>query len=87
MGWSHNPAFMRYGETWKASRRVLHQLLHEAAAKRYIPQQTRHNVEFLRNLLQKPQDFYDHVRLYVKPLRCYISTQAPGPQCCSREYS
>ncbi|EJD42953.1 cytochrome P450 [Auricularia subglabra TFB-10046 SS5] len=61
MGWDWATSLMRYGERWRANRRVVHYFFHERASKRYHSLQTRTNLEFLLALLDAPRGFMHHI--------------------------
>ncbi|EJD42950.1 cytochrome P450 [Auricularia subglabra TFB-10046 SS5] len=55
-------SLMRYGERWRANRRIVHYYFHEQASKRYHDSQTRMNLAFLLALLDTPRHFMQHIR-------------------------
>ncbi len=51
-----------YGVRWRTWRKAFHENLHPAAAHKYRPLELKAARLFLKNLLETPQDFYEHVR-------------------------
>lgn len=62
MGWWWNTGLMPYGPWWRQHRRVLRHFFSEGASKAYYELQQRNNIQFLRSLLDAPDDVCDHVR-------------------------
>ncbi|KAG6895218.1 hypothetical protein C0992_002520 [Termitomyces sp. T32_za158] len=56
MGWGYNLAFMPYGESWRRSRRLLHQELHPAAVIRFQPHVLKATRGLLRRLMVSSDD-------------------------------
>jgi cytochrome P450 len=54
--------FIPYGARWRSLRRGLHAHLHPAASKAYRPLEQRAVHHLLRNLLQSPEMFAQHLR-------------------------
>lgn len=52
--------FGQYGDTWRAHRRLFHQALEGAAAKRFQPQTLKHAHDLIRRLLEEPETFAGH---------------------------
>jgi hypothetical protein len=65
MGWDYDFALMHYSDRWRVHRRMFHQYMNEHAAQEYRPLQERHTHTLLRNFLQTPDKFLDHIRLSV----------------------
>lgn len=64
MGWAWSLPMMEYGETWRAHRRLFRKAFEDKEAnKLHRPHQVKANYELLRNLLDNPRDWYDHLRL------------------------
>ncbi|KDQ54011.1 hypothetical protein JAAARDRAFT_113130, partial [Jaapia argillacea MUCL 33604] len=63
MKWDRVFSLMRYGPQWREYRRVFHQHFNQLAVHKYQDVQARESRAFLRRLLEKPEDFYDHIRL------------------------
>ncbi|KDQ53918.1 hypothetical protein JAAARDRAFT_416633 [Jaapia argillacea MUCL 33604] len=63
MGWSWNFSFLPYGPKWRNHRRVFHQYFNQHAIEPYKPIQLRESRAFLRRLLDKPEEFGDHICL------------------------
>ncbi|KAJ7226387.1 cytochrome P450 [Mycena rebaudengoi] len=59
MGWDFNVAFMKYGDTWRANRRLLRQAFTPA---NYQPLELAATRTLLGRLLDSPDAFYDHLR-------------------------
>ncbi|KAJ3761410.1 cytochrome P450 [Lentinula raphanica] len=54
--------FVRYGETWRRMRRAAHQGLHQNAVEKYKPIQAKEVLLLLNDLLQRSDEWVDHVR-------------------------
>ena len=54
--------FIPYGARWRTLRRGLHAYFHPAASKAYRPLEQRAVHRLLRNLLQSPENFSQHLR-------------------------
>ncbi|KAJ3548586.1 hypothetical protein NM688_g5274 [Phlebia brevispora] len=66
IGWDFNIAFMGYGERWRAARRAFHQHFRPDAVVDYLPKTTKWVREFAKLLLDKPDDFMEHINQYAK---------------------
>lgn len=66
MGWGFNVAIMRYGERWRANRRLSHQSFRPSAALAYRPTQLLKIHQYLRSLLQTPDEFDTLTRTWVQ---------------------
>ncbi|KAJ7485833.1 cytochrome P450 [Mycena latifolia] len=62
MGWDFNFGSMRYGDQWRACRRLFTDRFNTNAARSFRPQEIRATHELLRRLLDRPMDFVDHLR-------------------------
>lgn len=80
---------MHYGQDWRNHRREFHKLLNASALARYQPIFDDEIPLFLGKLQQRPEDFLDHMREYVKipftfPYRRYrvpsIHLHGPEPE-------
>ena len=60
MDWA--TGFMPYGDRWRSTRRGLHANLHPGASKAYRPHEQHAVHHLLRNLLQSPESFPQHLR-------------------------
>jgi cytochrome P450 len=56
--------FMSYGKDWRAVRRVSHSLLNAGSSKKYEPVQDLESRQLLCDLLDDPDNFYEHNRRY-----------------------
>ncbi|KAF8959259.1 cytochrome P450 [Flammula alnicola] len=65
MGWEGNVALMSYGNDWRIHRKICQQNFRQDAAPKYYPIQLDKVKEFLRGLLESPERFEDHGKLYV----------------------
>ena len=54
--------FLPYGARWRTLRRALHAHFHPAASKAFRPLEQRAVHRLLRNLLQSPESFSQHLR-------------------------
>ncbi|KAJ7053961.1 cytochrome P450 [Mycena amicta] len=62
MGWDFNLGFMRYGDKWRAYRRMMHQYFRREAALTYRPTHLNKIHDMLRGLLSSPNEFRAHIR-------------------------
>ncbi|KAF8811261.1 cytochrome P450 [Phlegmacium glaucopus] len=62
MGWDFSFGHMRYGDRWKAHRRMFHRQFQQSVAPVYWPIQRREAHALLRRLLQTPDDLVYHLR-------------------------
>ncbi|TFK34708.1 cytochrome P450 [Crucibulum laeve] len=62
MGWEWSFAHMRYGENWRAHRKIFHQQFQQSVAPTYWPLQIKEAHSLLRRLLRAPQDLTVHMR-------------------------
>ncbi|KAJ7065510.1 cytochrome P450 [Mycena amicta] len=62
MGWHGSLAFMKYGDLWRAHRKMMHDSFNVTAAKQFRPQETAAAHELLRNLLRDPDNVMPHFR-------------------------
>ncbi|KAJ7069771.1 cytochrome P450 [Mycena amicta] len=62
MGWDFNLGFMRYGDKWRAYRRLMHQYFRREAAVTYRPTHLNKIHDMLRGLLSSPNEFRAHIR-------------------------
>ena len=70
MGWQWNLGFKRYGASWREHRRGFHQYFNSTAVESYVTVLEPYGVKFLEGLLQRPDNFDDLTRLYVKYFIC-----------------
>ncbi|EIW84460.1 cytochrome P450 [Coniophora puteana RWD-64-598 SS2] len=54
----------RYGDVWRAYRRLFQQCLRQDIAKTFRPAQSQRAHELVENLATTPEQFYDHIRRY-----------------------
>ncbi|KAL0951326.1 hypothetical protein HGRIS_008031 [Hohenbuehelia grisea] len=64
-GWHWNFAHMRYNEVWRKHRKTFHRDFNANAVERYYPTQMKATHDLLRNLLNSPQKFTDHVKTHA----------------------
>ncbi|KAJ7814516.1 hypothetical protein B0H14DRAFT_2522208, partial [Mycena olivaceomarginata] len=62
MGWDFGIGFMKYGDRWRAHRRILHEAFNIAAVKQFQPQELAATHRLLLRILQDPRDIMDHFR-------------------------
>ncbi|KAJ7873152.1 cytochrome P450 [Mycena leptocephala] len=62
MGWDFNFGLMKYGEHWRAHRRLFHSVFHTEAARLFRPKELTASHELLRRVLHNPDGFMDHLR-------------------------
>ncbi|KAK0236165.1 cytochrome P450 [Armillaria nabsnona] len=61
-GWNFSFAFMRYSDWWRMHRRMFHQYFQPRALPSYYPAQLKATSVLLRQLLQSPDNLFQHVR-------------------------
>ncbi|KAH8431937.1 cytochrome P450 [Aspergillus melleus] len=59
---------MRYGPTWRITRKLTHGLLNIVNSKNYIPYQVLENKQMLYEFLTRPDGFLNHIRRYSNAL-------------------
>lgn len=59
MGWDFNVAFMRYSESWRAHRRIIHQWLRPDAVAAYHSLLASSVGRLLNRILDDPEDAYE----------------------------
>ncbi|KAH9478395.1 Cytochrome P450 monooxygenase 98 [Psilocybe cubensis] len=64
MGWDFNVALMPYGDMWRQHRRICQQNFNPQAVRKYESLQTEKVQRFLRSLLETPQDFETHNKIF-----------------------
>ncbi|KAJ7722332.1 cytochrome P450 [Mycena metata] len=62
IGWDFNFTFFKYGEKWRAHRRLFSETLNSAGSRRFRPQQLTAARKMLHGLLATPDDFIAHFR-------------------------
>ncbi|PSR72560.1 hypothetical protein PHLCEN_2v11553 [Hermanssonia centrifuga] len=62
-GFGWGLAFQRYNTEWRDARRVFHQEFHPQAVRRFRDTEEKSTHQFLRNLLDHPDDVMAHLRL------------------------
>ena len=74
MGWQRNVPFMEYGHGWRLHKRVCQQNLRQEAEYQYNPVLIAKMRLFLRGLLNTPDDFEQHNKLFSPTYysHCYI---------------
>ncbi|KAF7350121.1 Cytochrome P450 [Mycena venus] len=68
MGWDFNVAMMKYGDEWRAHRRLFNQRFTAKASLQYRPQQLAATHELLRRFLHAPDDFMAHFRQWASEI-------------------
>ena len=61
---SQSMALLPYGTEWREQRKLAHVALNPGAVKEYIPIQEEQSTLLNKALLEDPDDFFAHVRLY-----------------------
>ncbi|KZT04888.1 cytochrome P450 [Laetiporus sulphureus 93-53] len=64
LGWEFSLVILRYGQRWRAQRRLFHQAFRPEAVLSYRPVIASKAKQLLLNLLQSPEAFIDHARNY-----------------------
>ncbi|KAJ7498244.1 cytochrome P450 [Mycena galericulata] len=62
MGWDFGIGFMKYGDRWRAHRKMFHEAFNVGASKRFHPQQRVAAHEFLRRISHDPENVMGHLR-------------------------
>lgn len=65
MGFTWAFSLMPYGSWWRRHRKAFHQYFYPNAAAHYIPKQMSEARKTLVRLLEEPNEFMDHIRVYV----------------------
>ena len=53
---------MRYNSFWKEARKLFQREWHPQAVQRFRPIVAKSSHQFLKNLLEEPDHFYEHIR-------------------------
>lgn len=65
MGWDWSFALYRYGPKWKFARRLFHHHFNNKVLPDFEPRQKKATYELLHRLAENPDNFLEHIRLYV----------------------
>ncbi|KAJ7281442.1 cytochrome P450 [Mycena rebaudengoi] len=65
MGWDFALGLMRYGEKWRAHRRMFHNSFNQGAAQNFHPKELVVAHRVLQRLVQDPEHFMEHFRQYA----------------------
>ncbi|KAL3485851.1 cytochrome P450 [Aspergillus germanicus] len=65
--------FMEYGPQWRTIRKYSHNLLNSQTAVKYQPVQDFESLQLMYDLLQTPDDFYQHNRRYASSVIMYLT--------------
>ncbi|KAG1743483.1 cytochrome P450 [Suillus lakei] len=63
-GLDFNTILMKYGARWRCQRRIFHQAFRAEAALVYRPMQQRKAQQLIRDMLNTPEEFVNHVHAY-----------------------
>ncbi|KAG2111960.1 cytochrome P450, partial [Suillus discolor] len=63
-GFGFNTILMRYGARWRRQRRIFHQAFKAEAALCYRPMQRRKAEQLIRDMLDTPEEFLNHVHVF-----------------------
>jgi len=66
MGWTNMVSLLRHDDKWRLHRRICQQNFRKAEAHKYHPLQVRKVHEMLQGLLETPQDFDDHNKMWYR---------------------
>ncbi|EIM86329.1 cytochrome P450 [Stereum hirsutum FP-91666 SS1] len=72
-GWDLNFAFMRYGPSWRAHRRIVHQYFRSDAMEKFYPLLVCRNNQLLQNLLRDPENVVDQLKHHAGSLPMKLS--------------
>ncbi|KDQ14673.1 hypothetical protein BOTBODRAFT_159106 [Botryobasidium botryosum FD-172 SS1] len=65
MGWARVASSCPYNETWRRYRKLMHTIIHKGAIQKYHPWLERDARVCLSQLLESPERFLEHVRLFA----------------------
>jgi cytochrome P450 len=65
MGFDWTITLMPFGTFWQDHRRLFHREMNPEAVKRFRPQEQNAVLQFLHHLLDRPEAFVQHIRLFV----------------------
>ena len=65
MNFSWFTSLLPYGPVWRQHRKIYQQYFHNNIAARHVPKQLAETRKTLFRLLENPETFRDHIRLYV----------------------
>jgi cytochrome P450 len=65
MGFDWTISLMPFGTFWQDHRRLFHREMNPDAVKRFRPHEQKAVHEFLHHLLDRPEAFVQHIRLFV----------------------
>ncbi|KAJ7840998.1 cytochrome P450, partial [Mycena leptocephala] len=68
MGWDFNVAMMKYGDEWRAHRRLFSQGFTPKESLKYQPKQLTGTHQLLRRFLRAPDDFMNHFRHWASDI-------------------
>lgn len=68
-GWDLNFAFMRYGPSWRAHRRIVHQHFRSDAMDKFYPLLVCRNNQLLQNLLRDPDNVVDQLKQCARQIQ------------------
>lgn len=63
-GFGFNTILMKYGARWRCQRRIFHQAFRAEAALSYRPMQQRKVQQLIRDMLDTPEEFRNHVHVF-----------------------
>nr|BAL05181.1 cytochrome P450 [Phanerodontia chrysosporium] len=80
VGFDWNITVSEYGPYWRDSRRAFAHAFHPHAVARYRPAELKATHQFLRDLLNEPEDFHGRIRYLVDliPILKYVPEWFPG---------
>ncbi|KAI1324282.1 putative cytochrome P450 [Xylariaceae sp. FL0255] len=75
---------MRYGQTWRMVRRIMHDLLNVKAARDFEPYQVLENQQMMYDVLTDPDNYVAHVRRFANSLMTTTTFGYRTPTCQDR---
>lgn len=63
--WEWSLGLMPYGQWWRRTRKTFHHHFHQGVVSKYQYVQLKEARKLVSRLLASPEDFEDHIRLYV----------------------
>ncbi|KAG1818148.1 cytochrome P450 [Suillus subaureus] len=64
LGFGFNTILMQYGARWRRQRRIFHEAFRARAALSYRPMQQRKAQQLIHNMLDNPEEFLNHIRVF-----------------------
>ncbi|ESK85923.1 cytochrome p450 [Moniliophthora roreri MCA 2997] len=82
-----NMGLCHYSDTWRALRKAAHTILTPAAAENHLPIQRAEAIQVLYDLIQNPDDFFNHIGRYSNSVIMSILFGKRCPHYQTREFT